>query len=526
MKNRFFVLLSVILYSLQANAQFTIKAQSEPFDEPRAGWTQLLLLPNGMTAFFVLHDGAMTLQLYDAAHRLKVNNENVFSSAENKKGLVFLSAFENGGSLIAICSSYDGGKINLLRWVINEKTGHAGPEEKMYSMPEPKRNIFTGTDNDLYPSFYVRKDPASDHYAVIVMINSADDPAKRMEIYYYNAKNEVIAQGFSSKGQENYEKLQMIDFSVLGDQKVSALVYAYNNKKHGDRQGDLVLMNLDSGAHASDNHELGLNKEFYVKSGLARFNPLTRRIVLLANCGKPKTDGYIPVICMVNPFDNNIENAFPVFPERADNESQALYGKKNHFTGLPQDFSFDHDGNIWIVFQEVVITQTSRQVYSDMKDIGVMGLTPNGKEFAGYFHPLDHVILETSVPDFYHAVKMQGAQSLYLGNQFKSFTYIHGPSKSYLVMNDVAYDEKKEDKGKVKRILSVGDCDGFYYSLQGDDPLLKGQFVFEKEEHSRDHNLGLFSVSDYDAEKNLYVTLKLEKEGRSKQVRLIWMEPK
>jgi hypothetical protein len=38
---------------------------------------------------------------------------------------------------------------------------------------------------------------------------------------------------------------------------------------------------------------------------------------------------------------------------------------------------------------------------------------------------------------------------------------------------------------------------------------------------SGDHNLGLFAVSDYDAEKNLYVTMKLEKEGRSKQVRLI-----
>ena len=71
-----------------------------------------------------------------------------------------------------------------------------------------------------------------------------------MEIYYYNAKNQVIAQGFSSKGQENYERLEMIDFAVLGDQKVSALVYAYNNKKHGNREGDLVLMNLDSGSHA------------------------------------------------------------------------------------------------------------------------------------------------------------------------------------------------------------------------------------------------------------------------------------
>ncbi len=525
MKSRIFILLSIILYSLNVNAQFSLKAQSDLFDEPQFGEAKLILLSDGATALFVMQDG-MTLRLYDANHRLKVDNDNVLSYAGKKKRVGFQTAFENDGSLVVICSTYDEGKINLVRSVINEKTGNAAPEVKIFSMLEPKRNIFTGTDIDLYPIFHVRKDPASDHYAIVVQVNNSDDPAKRMEIYYFNGKNQVIAQGFSSKGQENYEKLEMIDFSVLGDQKVSALVYAYNNKKHGDREGDLVLMNLDSGSHTVENHELGINKEFYVKSGLSRFNPLTRRIVLLANCGKPKTDGYIPIICMVNPFENNIENAFAIFPERADNESQALYGKKNHFTGLPQDFSFDHEGNIWIVFQEVVITQTGHQVYSDMKDIGVMGLSANGKEFAGYFHPLDHVILETSVPDFYHAVKMQGAQSLYLGNQFKSFSYIHGPTKSYLVMNDVDYNEKKLDKGKVKRILSVGDCDGFFYPLQGDDPLLKGQLVFEKEEHARDHNLGLFAVSDYDAERNMYATLKLEKEGRSKQVRLIWMEPK
>ena len=57
MKIRFFVLLSVILYSLQANAQFTLKAQSDPFDEPQAGWAKLILLSNGSTAFFVLNEG-------------------------------------------------------------------------------------------------------------------------------------------------------------------------------------------------------------------------------------------------------------------------------------------------------------------------------------------------------------------------------------------------------------------------------------------------------------------------------------
>ena len=106
----------------------------------------------------------------------------------------------------------------------------------------------------------------------------------------------------------------MLDMVVLGGQKVSAMVYAYNSKKHGTREGDVILMNLDSGAVLADNHELGFNGEFFVKSGLARFNPLTRRIVLLANCGKAKMDGYVPVICMVDPFNNVAENAFPRFP--------------------------------------------------------------------------------------------------------------------------------------------------------------------------------------------------------------------
>ncbi len=51
----------------------------------------------------------------------------------------------------------------------------------------------------------------------------------------------------------------------------------------------------------------------------------------------------------------------------------------------PEDFSFDHEGNIWIVFQEVVITDTGRQVYSDMKDIAVMGLVATGRSLQVIF---------------------------------------------------------------------------------------------------------------------------------------------
>ena len=41
---------------------------------------------------------------------------------------------------------------------------------------------------DIAPSYYVRKDPASDHYAVASLNNASEDPSKRMAIDYYNDK--------------------------------------------------------------------------------------------------------------------------------------------------------------------------------------------------------------------------------------------------------------------------------------------------------------------------------------------------
>jgi hypothetical protein len=49
--------------------------------------------------------------------------------------------------------------------------------------------------------------------------------------------------------------------------------------------------------------------------------------------------------------------------------------------------------------------------------------------------------------------------------------------------------------------------------------------VFGKPDRGRDHNLAIFTLSDYDRDRNIYCTLKLEKEGRSKQVKLVWLEP-
>jgi hypothetical protein len=50
------------------------------------------------------------------------------------------------------------------------------------------------------------------------------------------------------------------------------------------------------------------------------------------------------------------------------------------------------------------------------------------------------------------------------------------------------------------------------------------QYAFG-EPAKKEHNLALFSISDYDKDNNSYVTLKLAKEGKQKGVQLVWLQP-
>jgi hypothetical protein len=88
----------------------------------------------------------------------------------------------------------------------------------------------------------------------------------------------------------------------------------------------------------------------------------------------------------------------------------------------------------------------------------------------------------------------------------------------------VEENEERAQKGKLTTIRKVEACDGFYYTLDGNSGLPPRQFLFGKP-GKNDHNLALFSISDYDKEKNMYATLRLNAEGRKKGVQLVWMEP-
>ncbi len=258
-----------------------------------------------------------------------------------------------------------------------------------------------------------------------------------------------------------------------------------------------------------------------------------------------KGDNYNCSLAIIDPVSGKMEKNITLFPDAVNKKSMELFGKKADFEGMPQNLFVNSDGTFTIVYEErEVITSTYTNMgmpgaggsgvsfgsshshsSTELGNVAVSTYDMAGKEQSTYFMPKRHFLTNTVLPVFYHSDRDNTAQQMDYGNQFKSFAYLHGKDKSYILFNDVEENTERVQKGdKPVRIQGVGECDGFFYPLQGNDIMPARDFVFGKPA-KRSHNMALFAISDYDKEQDLYITLKLEKEGRDKGVRLVWMTP-
>jgi len=126
---------------------------------------------------------------------------------------------------------------------------------------------------------------------------------------------------------------------------------------------------------------------------------------------------------------------------------------------------------------------------------------------------------------FYLSSREGTAQYLKRGTQFKSFAYFNGNDKSYIVFNDTERNNDNQESGSLVTVSGVSGSDGFYYPLKGPNVAPKRDYIFGNPAAKRDHNLGLFSISDYDQKNNLYITLELSKESGKKGVKVVWLQP-
>ena len=529
---KFNLTLLALLFFVFCNAQFKMVSEGPIFKEPESGYGKILQLKNGGTMFFhITYKDGIDVRVYDEKHAEKAVQTIEPAYGKLKYGGIE-AIFEINGDGILLISELDEKRPVLYRLVIDGKKGTLKSETKIaeldkLDMGKGYAMAFGGVPE---PGFYVKKDPYSDNYALVLMHSFESDRNKRIEIVFYDKDHKEASRAFYTSPDSKYKYLKYIDMVVIGDKTVNVLAYAYNTKASGGKESELVLATLEKGAKDVSLNELNFTKDYVVTGGLTRYNPVTKRIILVAAAkerAKANSTSYMPFIAFIEPGLGTLEDAAVVYPKKASNEAITLFGDKGEFTGVPQNIFINNDGTFSIVFEEMsTVTTTSSYGSSTTTTLGNIAVSvydKDGKETAGYLIPKKQKLLNTYLPIFYHSYREGTAQQLQYGNQYKSFSYLAAAKKPYVLINDVEENTERIEKGKITTITGVGECDGFYYPLAAKNALPQRDFVFGAPDR-RSHNLALFSISDYNEQTNRYATLKREK-GRNEGVSIVWLSP-
>lgn len=517
-----FMAFTCLLTTSILHAQFKTVAEGPVFNEPESGYSKILLLKNGTTAFFnITFKDGIIVKIYDANHQQKA--DKVIKPAYGKLKRASVNAiFELKGDIILLISETDGRTPVLYRLIVDGSTGELKDEKQIAELKKlALQSIGFTTQNIPLSSFYVRKDPYSDNYAVAMFNSSETDRSKIIEVVLYANDHKEISRGMYESPDETYKYIRYIDMTVIGDKKVSIMAVAHNARKNKESQ--LLLANLNAGESKLSIKELTFAQDRQVEWGLTRYNPLTKKVLLVVAAKVvDKKYEYEPFLCKIDPFSQKIESSVVLNPE----------GLTEKYYGMPQNLFINKDGSFTIVYEDMEVrsgTTGSRNQMSYLETrlgkIAISLYDKNEKHQISYLIKKAQFLNGIGLEPFYLSNREGAAQSMFYGSQFKSFAYLNGGTKNYVLLNDIEKNRESTRGDKLTPISGLGECDGYYFDVSGSATEPERNFVFGKPADKKIHNMALFAISDYNSDANIYTTLKLEKNGKEKGVRVIWLQP-
>ncbi|MRG44153.1 hypothetical protein GFS24_03460 [Chitinophaga sp. SYP-B3965] len=529
-----------------AFSQFKTIAEGPVFEEPEEGMARILQLKNGNTMFVMISGNrGIDLRIYDAKHKPKTA-KHLTPKFGKLKNPSIEAIFELNGNAVFLIGEWESKTPVLHRLIVDGTTGAMKKDEKIAELihMDVKNRFATGSGVPM-PGFYVKKDPFTDNYAVVLFNTLVSDRNQRIEVILYGPEHQELSRAFYKSPEDKYKYMEYIDMAIVDAKTVHILANAYNTPSSGGKENVLLLGTLEKGAGAVNMYELDFAHDKEIDKGVLKYNPVTKKLIMMAYVAESdkRNAKKFTTLALIDPVQKKVDKVSTVYPDKANEKSQELFGKRNKYEGKPQNFYVNPDGTFSVIYEEeekVDVTfaaggpnatgygTTSRPAgaqYTELNHVAVSTFDEKGKEINSYFVPKKHFLFSYAPRAFYHAEQDGTAAKLSKGDQFKSFAFVNGKDKIYVLFNDVEENEKRVLKGKITTIKGVSECDGFYYTLEGSNVLPSREFLFGKPDRGRDHNLVLFAVSDYDREKNVYVTLKLNIDGRQKGVQLVWMEP-
>lgn len=542
-----FVLPLLFLSPLFAFAQLKQLAEGPVFTEPEDGCARVIMMKNGNTAYLrITKKDGIDVRLYDPQHK-EVAVKTLEPEYGKLKNMTVEGVYDIAGNLTAFVSESDGKTPTLYRVVIDGQNGVLKEQKTIATLNDMSmgQGYAVAFGNVPMPDFITRKDPASDNYGVVRYNTFESERTKRVELIQYDGSGTETARNFLSSPDAKYKFTQILDFVVKG-KEAYALLYSYNTPSSGGAANELLFATVKDGAVSYAN--IGKSMTRRIDDGILRYNPVTNNFIFITSelAGVEKS-GFGQTTKRFTTQFNIIDPSNPTIKRSVDFRRSSIAAKyrkvfkddENGFGGMPEQLYINADGSYTLLMEEITqITRSngagmgSHAAGLELGSAAVITFNEDGTERSTVLIPklqttmagmFDGTTSYITAGSFYIATRENGAVPLSAGNQFKSLVYWFGKNKSYVMLNDVEENNERIQKGKLVNVRGVGDCKAWTYDMASTIspalPIPQRNQLFEQE-RSRDRNLALFNLSDFDREHGVFATLKLEKGNG---VKMVWI---
>lgn len=511
-------------------AQVKITAVKELFDEPTEGFGKLLILENRNTVFCSVLSGTLNFKIFNSDHKL-IKNISPQTIVFNNKAAYIKAIFEINSDIVLLVMSRDGRIPTLTRIVLNASNGKVKEEKELIRLESERVPHKTSASLAYEYFFFIRKDPKTNHYAIIANSYKSKGTRKQITCIWYGAGHQEIARSAFAVPDTVFDQYVYHDMAFVNDQKLIVLVNGVKKAKQYTRQLYIGVLSKElpqfsiSPLHISLRDELPESNNLFVSDALMKFNSVTGKFVIVSNLTDPKKDdGYLPVLSLLSASTLSVESSRIIYPQKAVEASARFFGEKGAFKGLPQDIYIADDGRFDIVFEEKTISMGDLRVSTYLGDLAIMYFDMLGGARGSYFIPKSQYLMGTYLEGFYTSRRELEAPLFVGGNQYKKAMYVNGKQATYMLFNDTEKNGESYKNGRISTINALGECDAFGYRIEGYEAVPSRTPVFGLSREKDRHYLGWFPLSAYDKANNQFVTLRLELNKRQKKVQIVWLE--
>jgi hypothetical protein len=514
-----------MLLSLFTNAQLKTISQSPVFAEDESvGIQRVLLLKNGNTFYLSLTKKNLTVRVFNEKYKAKANKQlhpDLGKGSSYKvKGL-----YDINGNVVVLVSAVENHQVVLQRLIIDGTTGVLKSQDQIGELEKVSYFKLGGTafGNVPEPDFFSEALPEGNGYAVVAMNSFVADRNKRIVVSIFDADNKESSHAFYKSPEEKYKYMEYLGMMPLDKDKLSVLAYGYNTKSSGGKECQLLLATLTKGDSLLVTESLGTSKE-PAEAAVARYNPVSKKTMILELQDRAAS------ISVVDPFKKSVSGKTDIGSDGSKSKSD-----------LPQNLFTNEDGSFSIVYEKLSVRSnipfigqntglgSTYGYYTsiDMEDYTVTVIAADGKEeLQRYVIPRRHVRSDVMRALAFGNAVMNFENSVKQLSPLESFNYLSAGGNNYLFLNDESDNIERVQAGKdPRKVKSLDECDAFYYTLKGEKDTPASDFLFGKPADKDYYNKGLFKACDYNADKKIYVVVKLEQNGKDNNWRLVWMKP-